>query len=495
MSDDEGGGFRSKLKTLGEMRNYTVIWSGQVASLIGSGMTFFALMVLIFEDTGEVTSVSLLFFAAFGPSIILAPIAGVIIDRYNRKWIMAIADVIAALSTVGIMVLYMTDNLEFGYVLLLVAFGDIFRAFQFPAFSAATTLLVPKKHYGRAGGMLALGWSISEMAAPILGALLLSYIGLGGVLVVDIITFFVAIGTLLIIPIPEPKRNKEGTDAQASFWRDLTFGFRYIGDPKRKGLRGLLLVFFTSNFVGMMAWLVMQPMILTKTDGDEVILGTVMLLGGIGGLVGGAVISIWGGFKRKIKGLILGLIISNIGFLILGLDGWVPSWILGVFIMLLLGPLVFGASQAIWQSKVPPDLQGRVFSVRTFIALVGEGPAVIMAGPLADNVFEPFMMDATGPLETLFGSGPGAGMGLMIFIIGLFGMLIGVVAYFVKSIRNVEDDIPDHGLDSETIGQEGSEETPEEGTGEADEPGGFAEEGPDETRRELDVPLGDDEVH
>ena len=493
MSDDEGG-FRSKLQVLREMRNYTVIWSGQVASLIGSGMTFFALMVLIFEDTGEVTSVSLLFFAAFGPSIILAPIAGVIIDRYNRKWIMAIADAIAALSTVGIMILYMTDNLEFGYVLILVAIGDVFRAFQFPAFSAATTLMVPKKHYGRAGGMLALGWSISEMAAPIMGALLLSYVGLGGVLVVDIFTFFVAIGTLLIVPIPEPKRNKEGTDAQASWWGDLTFGFRYIGDPKRKGLKGLLLVFFTSNFVGMMAWIVMQPMILTKTGNNEVILGTVMLLGGIGGLVGGAIVSIWGGFKRKIKGLILGLIISNIGFLILGLDGWVPSWILGVFIMLLLGPLVFGASQAIWQSKVPPDLQGRVFSVRTFIALVGEGPAVIIAGPLADKVFEPFMMDATGSLETLFGSGPGAGMGLMIFIIGLIGMLIGVVAYFVKVIRNVEDDIPDHGLDSETIGQAVSEETPEEGTGEADEPGGLAEEGPDETGRELDVPLGDDDV-
>jgi MFS family permease len=493
MSEDEGG-FRSKLKVLREMRNYTVVWSGQVASLIGSGMTFFALMVLIFEETGQVTSVSLLFFAAFGPSIILAPIAGVIIDRYNRKWIMGISDAIAAVSTVGIMVLYMTDNLEFGYVLALVAFGDVFRAFQFPAFSASTTLMVPKKHYGRAGGMLALGWSISEMAAPILGALLLGYVGLGGVLVVDIMTFFVAIGTLLIVPIPEPKRNKEGTDAQASWWSDLTFGFRYLGDRKRKGLKGLLLVFFISNFVGMMAWIVMQPMILTKTGNDEVILGTVMLFGGVGGLVGGAVVSIWGGFKRRIKGLILGLIISNIGFLVLGLDGWVPSWILGVFIMLLLGPLVFGASQAIWQSKVPPDLQGRVFSVRAFVALVGEGPAVILAGPLADNVFEPFMMDASGPLEVLFGSGPGAGMGLMIFIIGLIGMFIGGVAYFVKVIRNVEDDIPDHGIDSETV-DDTSEEAPEEGPGEADEPGGPAEEGPDETGRELDVPLGDDDVH
>ncbi len=494
MSGDEGG-FRGKLQVLRDMRNYTVIWSGQVASLVGSGMTFFALMVLIFEETGQVTSVSLLFLAAFGPSIILVPIAGVIIDRYSRKWIMAITDAIAAVSTVGILILYMTDNMEFGYILVLVALGDIFRAFQFPAFSAATTLLVPKKHYGRASGMLSLGWSISQMLVPILAALLLSYIGLGGILVLDIITFFVAIGTLLIVPIPEPKRSKEGVEAQASWWSDLTFGFRYIGDRKRKGLKGLLLVFFLSNFVGMMAWIVMQPMILTKTGNNEVILGTVMMFGGIGGIVGGAVVSIWGGFKRKIKGLIVGLILSNIGFLILGLDGWIPSWIIGIFIMLLLGPLVFSASQAIWQSKVSPDLQGRVFSARFFIALVGEGPAVMLAGPLADNVFEPFMMDATGPLEVLFGSGPGAGMGLMIFIIGLIGILVGCVAFFVKVIRNVEDDIPDHDLDSETIDKESSEETPEEGTGEPDEPGGLPEEGPDETRRELDVPLGDDEVH
>ncbi len=487
----EGDGFRSKLKAVGEMRNYLVIWSGQVASILGSGMTMFAIMVWIFEETGEVTSVSLLFLAAFGPSVVLAPLAGVIVDRYSRKWIMAITDAIAAASTFGILVLYMTDNLEFIYILVLLAFGDVFRAFQFPALSAATTLLVPKKHYGRASGLISLGWSISEMMAPITAAVLIGPIGLGGILVIDIITFFVAIGTLLVIPIPEPKRSEEGKEAQADWKADLTFGFRYI--RARKGLLGLLLTFAASNFVGVMAWVLMQPMILVKTGNNEVILGTVMLIGGMGGIVGGAVVSIWGGFKRKIKGLIIGLTLSFVGALILGLDVWIPGWAVGVFIFSVLGPLVFAASQSIWQSKVPPDLQGRVFSARFFIALVGQGPALMIAGPLADKVFEPFMEDATGPLEVLFGSGPGAGMGLMIFIIGIIGIVIGLLAYFVKSIRNVEDDIPDHGVDADTIG-DGSEEAPEEGTGDADEAGGLPEEGPEEPGGELDVPLGDDEV-
>jgi MFS family permease len=467
------------------MRSYSIIWFGQMASLIGSGMTLFALLVWLYEETGQATSVSLLFLFAYGPSVALSPLAGVIVDRYSRKTIMIFSDALAAVSTIGILVLHQLDILEIWHIYALLSVGGVFHAFQFPALAAATTMLVPKEHYGRASGMLSTAWSISEVVAPLMGALLLGVIGLTGIFLIDLFTFAVAVATLMVVRIPAPKKSKEGEEAKSSWKDDLTFGWRYI--LARRSLLGLLMVFFTLNFVGTLGWIVMQPMILARTGNDEVLLGTVLALGGMGGIIGGVVMAVWGGTKRKILGLIGGMLVAyGIGFTILSLDGGVVAWSVGIFFLTVFDALIFGSSQSIWQSKVPPDLQGRVFSVRFFIALIGEAPAMLFAGLLADNYFEPLMIDATGPISVLVGSGPGAGMALMILIAGIVGALVSVAAWSIRSIRNVEDILPDHEQEEEKEedggdGTEGSsEEAPEEGTGEPDKPRGPPEKGPDE---------------
>jgi MFS family permease len=468
-----------------EMRSYSIIWSGQLASLIGSGMTLFALLIWLFEETGQATSVTLLFLFAFGPSVALSPIAGVIVDRYSRKTIMLLSDGLAAISTVGILILHQADMLNPWAIYGLISIGGVFQAFQFPALSAATTLMVPKEHYGRAAGMLSTAWSLSEMLAPIMAAILLVPIGLTGILLIDLITFAAAVVTLAIVKIPKPKASKEGEEAKASWSEDLTFGWKYI--MARPSLLGLLTFFFVANLVGTIGWVVVQPMILAKTGGDEVILGTVMLLGGAGGLIGGVAMSIWGGPKRRVKGIVWGVFIgSGIGTFVLGLNGGIIIWAIGIFLWTVTDAITMGSSQSIWQSKIPPDLQGRVFSVRFFIALIGSLPAMLIAGPLADYVFEPLMMDATGPLAWLVGSGPGAGMGLIIVICGLVMIVAALLARSTKALWNVEDIIPDceQEKDECDTGAEdevqASEEAPKEGTGEADEPGGPHEEGPDE---------------
>jgi MFS family permease len=468
---------RKAFNPIKEMRDYTVIWSGQLVSLIGSGMTIFAMLVWLFEATGQATSVSLLFLFAFGPSVALSPIAGVIVDRYSRKTIMLLSDALAAVSTIGILLLYQADMLTPWAVYGLMAVGGVFQAFQFPALSAATTLMVPKEHYGRASGMLSTAWALSEMLAPFLAAMLLVSFGLTWILVIDLVTFVAAVGTLAIVHIPRPKASKEGEESKASWGEDLTFGWRYI--LKRPSLMWLLMFFFIANLVGTIAWVLIQPMILAKTANDEVILGTVMLLGGLGGIIGGVAMSIWGGPKRRARGIVWGVFIGGgIGTLILGFQGGIIIWAAGIFLWTVTDAPTMGSSQSIWQSKVPPDLQGRVFSVRFFIALVGSLPAMVIAGPLADYVFEPYMEDATGSLAWLFGTGPGAGMGLMIAICGAVMIVVALMARTSKSLWNVEDILPDH--EPEEDEAEGLEEAPEEGTGQADEAGGPAEQGPNE---------------
>jgi MFS family permease len=290
------------------------------------------------------------------------------------------------------------------------------------------------------------------------------------------------------VHIPKPKASKEGAEAKRSWKDDLTFGWKYI--LARKGLLYLLTFFFIGNLMGTMGWVLVQPMILAKTANDTVLLGTVLLVGGAGGIVGGVAMSVWGGPKRRVRGIVYGMLIGGgIGTVLVGLDGGFWFWAIGLFLWWVSDAPTMGSSQSIWQSKVPPDLQGRVFSVRFFIALIGALPAMLIAGPLADHVFEPMMEDATGPLEWLFGSGPGAGMGLLITITGIVMVIVSLMARSSKTMWNIEDILPDHEEEpdeeredegDEDGGGEASEEASEEGTGEADEAGGPEEQGPDQ---------------
>jgi MFS family permease len=487
MTTDEGGG--RKLGIPKEMRGYTVMWAGQLASLVGSGMTMFALLVRTYQLTGLATAAVLVFFFAYAPRVIMSPLAGAAVDRFSRKKILILADAGVAASTLGIMALFFTDNLAIWHIYVLLALGGTFGALQWPAFSAATTLLVPKEHLGRASGMLSTAWAMSEMMAPIMAAVLLGSIGLGGILIIDIATFLVAIGALAVIHIPSPPVSKEGREAKRSWWKDTTFGFRYIF--ARRSLLGLLTVFFTLNFILTIGWVLFQPMILARTGNDTLTLGLVLSIGGIGGIVGGTIMTFWGGPKRRVNGVLVGMLLLSLGgVLVVGLGRWVIPWAIGIFVITFLDPIIMGSSQSIWLCKVPPDLQGRVFSARMFIALIGEGPAMLIAGPLADRVFEPMMADPSGGLEILFGSGSGAGMAVIIVISAIIGTVVSLLAYSSKSIRNVEDILPDH---DEVADEKGSEQTLEEGACQAKEGGGSLEEGSDELRGKVDVTLADDE--
>lgn len=435
------------------MTGFTVVWVGQVISMLGTGMTRFALTIWAWQLTGSATALALVGFFSFGPIVIFSPIAGALVDRWNRKLVMMLSDLAAGLSTVAIFLLYATGHLEIWHLYVAGAFAGTFESFQFPAYSAAITTMVDKKHYARASGMLSLAESISGIAAPALAGLLLVAIGINGILIIDIVTFVAAILALLMVAIPQPPRTAEGAEGSGSLWHESIYGFRYI--LARPSLLGLQMLFFMSNLLGTLGFTLLAPMILARTDSNSVILGTVQSAFGVGGVVGGLLLATWGGPKRRVHGVLLGFIgVSLLGQTLMGLGQILPVWVMAAFFFSAIIPILNGSNQAIWQQKVAPDVQGRVFATRRLIAQITAPLAMLMAGPLADFVFEPGMM-AGGSMAATFGwlvgTGPGAGMALIFVLSGLLGGFIGIVGYFSPTIRNAEDILPDHVVASPTV--------------------------------------------
>lgn len=427
------------------MFGFTLVWLGQVVSVLATNMTVFALTIWVFQETGSATALGLLQVFFITPLLIVTPFAGVLVDRHNRKLMMMVSDLTAGVATVSILSLQFLGLLEVWHLYAAAILQGLGNAFQWPAYSATISTMLPKEHYGRANGMMSLIETGPGVLAPMLAGALLPLIGLTGVLTLDVTTFILAVLILVFIHIPQPARTAEGAQAQGNVLKEAAFGFRYIF--ARPSLLGLQLVFFFGNLCVGIAYAVLAPMILLRTGSDSVSLGFVQSAGAIGGVVGGVAMSAWGGFKRRVHGVLAGWIISGFFLSLVGLGTQLPLWVGALALSSLLAPLINGSNQAIWQSKVAPDLQGRVFSARMLIAWMTNPISPLIAGTLADYVLEP-AMQLQGGLTSTFGwlvqPGPGAGMGLLIFFGGLGGLLAGLTGYFVSTVRNAEDLLPDH---------------------------------------------------
>jgi hypothetical protein len=425
---------------------FTVVWIGQIISLLGTSMTGFALTIWAYEETGSATALALVGFFFVTPMLIFSPIAGAIVDRSNRKFMMMISDLAAGVTTIGILILHATGHLQIWHLYISGTIQGIFQTFQWPAYSAAITTMIPKEQYGRANGMMSLSDSASNVFAPLLAGALLGIIGLNGILFIDIATFLFAIGALLFVHIPQPATTAEGLAGKGSIWKEAAYGFRYI--LARKSLLGLQIVFLLGNFFVSIAFAILAPMILASTGNNEIIYGSVSSAGAIGGVVGGLAMSAWGGPKRRVHGVLAGWAISSLlGVVLMGLGNSLPVWAVASFFGAFFIPIINGSNQAIWQAKVAPDVQGRVFSIRRLIAWFVNPAALLIAGPLADFVFEPALSPG-GSLANAFGwlvgTGPGAGMSLIFVITGSLAMLVGMLSYAVPVVRNAELLLPDH---------------------------------------------------
>jgi MFS family permease len=425
------------------LRTFTIIWIGQVASILGSRMTNFAVIIWAWQLTGEATPLSLLAFFTEIPILIAAAFAGVIIDRWNRKLMMMVGDVMAGLSTVIILLLFLTDNLAIWHLYLTGAVNGLFGYLQQLAFSASQTLIVPKQHYVRVGAMGSMKTFGAGVFAPALAGVLYYIIGLSGILVIDLVTFLVAIGTLTLVNIPQPQPSEASQPEPSQRWQQLTVGFRYLWE--RPSLIALQLFSLSYIFFDT-ASAVIAPMILARSGNNTAVLGSVQGAVGLGGLVGAILLSLWGGPKRRIRGLLIGRAVVFGGEMILGLTRVPSVWIGANFGAGLFKPLANSCEGAIWLSKVEPSVQGRVFAASSFLEGITSPLGLLIAGPLADYIFEPAMMPggSLAPiLGSVFGTGRGSGMALQLTLFSLIVVFICLGSYALPVLRDMEAILPD----------------------------------------------------
>lgn len=427
------------------VRVFLIVWFGQFVSRVGTAMTRFALLIWAYEQTGAATTVALLGFFGFLPYVLLSPIAGVWVDRLDRRRVMLLADLGAAILTAGLLGLYFAGELAIWHLYAVEALTAALEAFQGPAYSAAATLLLPRELYARGSGLRSMAEDGARILAPFLAGLLIIWLGVEGILMIDGITFLVAAATLLAVRFPSvvaaaaPERN---------FRREMRVGFDYI--RHRPGLLGLTLHFTAINFFAALTYYAVMPaMILARTGGDEVVLGVVQGALGAAGLAGGLLMALWGGPRRKIHG-VLGATAASflLGDFLFAVGRGPVVWVVAACAAAVFIPIILGSRQAIWQAKVAPEVQGRVFSVDSTIRLSLNPLAYLLGGVLADRLLEPAMASG-GSLAPVFGflvgTGPGAGMALMFVGTATLGTLSSLVYYLVPAVRDVETDLPDHG--------------------------------------------------
>jgi MFS transporter, DHA3 family, macrolide efflux protein len=429
---------------------FITIWAGQLVSTLGSALTGFALGVWIYQITGSPTLYAITLLVSVVPRVLVSPLAGVVADHWDRRLVMILSDTGAGVSSLFVLAMLWTGNLQIWHVYVATAMNSAFSTFQWPAYSAAISLMVPKRHLGRASGLTQIGDAISQLAAPAIAGALFVTTGLKAVLLIDVTTYLVAMTTLLAVRFPRAEASAEGLEARGSFWRQATYGWSYI--RARSGLLGLLVTFAVLNFLVSVTFALYTPLILGMTSVD--VLGYLNSVAGLGMLAGTVLMSVWGGPRRRIYGIFAAEMVLGLTTLLFGLRLSVPLLAINNFWFMLAMPVSNGCSQAIWQTKVPPDVQGRVFAIRRMIASSIVPLAYAVAGPLAERGFEPWMAEggALAPsLGRILGVGPGHGIALVFTLAGALYM-VGVLAILLHPrIRRLELEIPDTLPDLATV--------------------------------------------
>ena len=421
--------------------SFTVVWAGQLVSMLGSGLSNFGLVVWLYEKTQAATPYALAFLTATLPGILLAPLAGHLADRKSRKAIVMLADTGNALVTLGILLLVATRRLEPWMVYVITFLSSTFGTFQEPAWSAAVPTIVPKEQLGRANGLAGVSQALSTLLPPLLAGILFGRIGLTGLVAIDFITYFAAVGTMAFVKIPRVKAT-ESPDGKESFLSDVAFGFRYLA--RKKGLLGLVCYFATANFCLNFAMVLLGPMIIPASGSEG--LGVAQTAFGAGALVAGLIVAVWGGPKRsRVAFIMASLFVSALGLIVAGLRPALALQSTGLFILLF--AIQMANAAPIFQTKVEAGAQGRTRAARSMISMSLMPLASLTAGPLADRVFGPALSAggslASGPIGRIVGTGAGRGPGLMFVAAGILLVLATVVAWLMPNVRRIEENLPD----------------------------------------------------
>ena len=366
-------------------RPFFTIWTGQALSLVGSQVGSFALVWWLTQASGSATVLATASLVAMLPQVLLGPFVGALVDRWNRRQVMIVADSAIALLSAGLAYLFWADTLQIWHVYLIMFARSLGGAFHWPAMDASTSLMVPKEQLARVGGMNQTLRGVLGIVTPPLGAFAMEIMPLYTIMAIDVITAAVAIGPLFFVHIPQPERPAAAAaSARPSLWDDVAEGFRYIW-----GWKGMALVLMLATLINMMihpAMSLLPVLVLRKFGGGALQLGWLNSAWGLGIILGGLALSVWGGLKRKVVTALLGLIGQGLGFLIVGLTPASAFWlgIVGLAFAGTMNPICNGPLFALLQDVVTPEIQGRVFTVIGSMSGLAAPVGLAIAGPVAD---------------------------------------------------------------------------------------------------------------
>ncbi len=439
------------------MRIYLLLWFSQFVSGVGTGLGAFALGVWVYRQNTSATQYSIFAFVATCTGMLVGPLAGVLADRWDRKRLILLGDSGAAVMTSLMALALYTGQLRLWHVYIIIVVMVGFHALQGPAFVATVSQLVSRRQLVRVSGMTQAAGITTGLVCPPLSGVLIPIIGYHGVIAIDISTFFFAFLVLLFIRLPRTSATTASRERR-SMLGDFRFGWDYL--RQRPGLLSLLWVFAATNFALSIVQVLLTPLILSF--GSATSLGIVNTAMVAGSLIGSLVLTAWGGPQNRVAGILLFLLLQAPLLLLGALKPNVMLIAVACFIFALLSPLIGGLSQAIWQSKVAHDIQGRVFAMRGLIASSTAPLAFLLAGPLADRVFGPLMVPGGALADTvgrIIGVGKGRGVVLLFMTLGLVLILVVVLASLNPRLRKVESELPDATPDSEDAADKAPTET------------------------------------
>ena len=426
-------------------RDFLIIWIGLLISAIGTGLSSFALGLWVLQETGSTMQFAFTFLATAIPGILVAPLAGAMIDRHDRRRIMMACDLLSAVVTFALVGLLIAGQLQVWHVYVGVGATGLFDAFRSPAFSASVPQLVPRERLESANALVQTGNAVAAIIAPLLAGVMVSSMGFAAVLALDALTFVIGLGTLAIALIPPIARVLSKTEAGAL--AEAIAGWRYV--RARPGLVGLLVIYGSNYFAFAMACVLIAPLLLAFST--PTMLGIQYAIGGVGLFLGGVAMTTFGGPKKRSNGV---LVFSALSGIALALHGVWPSFALVTaagFVLFMMMPVINASFMALWQTKVPPDLLGRCFAIQHVIFLLVTAVGYLLAGSLSDRFFEP-ALSTNGALASsvgaLIGTGPGRGIGLMFILLGAMMSAVALAATSIAAIRHV-DELPEAALRSD----------------------------------------------
>ncbi|MEL6408399.1 MAG: MFS transporter [Chloroflexota bacterium] len=421
-------------------RAFYAILLGQLISTVGSGMTRFGLGIWVFIETGDASAYTILLFFAVLPLGLGSLFAGPFVDRLNRKRVMVVGNAVASLSTLIIAVLFFADAMALWHLYIALFVNGVANAFILPAFESSVPLLVPKEQLERASGLTQLVQAFETILAPALAGLLVGLIGLGAIFLVDFVTFGASIVALLLSAVPQPQGKKK----QNSLWGEFLFGVRYVRE-RPAFLYLMSFVTLAMFFLAGIGYALVTPLVLTFATEEAA--GFVVSGFGVGSFIGGILLAVWGGPKRRMNGMLAALAIAGGATMLVGLR---ENTVLMAFAFVIVGSafvFMIGLNRVIWQVKAAPDILGRIFSLRVALGVGAQSLGILIAGPIAEVLFEPVMAtDGSLALSVgqLIGVGDGRGMALMFILVGISLIIISVVSALNPSVRLLEDHVPDY---------------------------------------------------